>query len=66
MREIRKIYICDQCGEVAFPEWCYCGLGDVIKMPPEGWGKFAKMDFCPKCYSAIKNVFDKKEGAEDA
>lgn len=65
MRKIRKIYICDQCGAIALQQYKYCMFGDVIKVEPKDWGKFAGMDFCPNCYAAIKDVFDKKEGADD-
>ena len=79
MLKLKRVYICDNCGAIALPDYICAGLGDCVKVKPMGWGKFGGMDLCPECHRAIQRVFEdgkvtvtvgnplfSKEGAEDA
>lgn len=56
MYKLRRVYICDKCGEMAEPIIKYCGL-DTYRDLPLGWEEIGnKMHLCPECHEAFMAI----------
>lgn len=63
MLKLKKVYICNSCGDIKLPLVKYAPCGAKFNKLPNGWKKIGTMHMCPGCAEAfLTNAPNAKEG----